>query len=268
MQAIARWGAFLNQIRERHAQVLTETDAALTPVLQQLAGGGDTAPMSQQLTAALARLQELESRVEDTWHQKVEATFADENIATAVRDAEFDKGRALRHQLSLNRELYEPQIWDRLARAQYAHAQATQPPLICSGCRNALSLPLVARAFTFSCPQCRTAIAYDPSALMKQMSALGAHSCAQVAAANEWRAMRDAAAALGRQRPPHTLDLIVNYERSQVNYWRSYWGTRSQFEPERGNVAAEVTASMYQWYTNFAEFETAWVAAGRPKTAP
>lgn len=265
MQALQRWDAFLAQIRDRHAAVIAECDAALAPVLQQLTAGGDIGAVSRQLSMTRSRLMELEGRIEETFQSKVEAAFESEGASGAMVTGEMMKGRRQRRMLEFARDLHEPMVLDRLVRMQYAHAQATQAPLVCSHCRNVMPLPLVGRNMAIRCA-CGGSTEYVPSDLMKMMSATGADAVAKVAAQAEWRQMVEAEQLQHEQRPPYSLELIMHIERTQIAYYRAYWTMRGQFEPERSDVVREIRAIMEPWYVTRAEYEPAWVAAGRPRS--
>jgi hypothetical protein len=180
-------------------------------------------------------------------------------------NAEFMKGRRQRWALEFARDLHEPMVLDRLVRMQYAHAQATQAPLVCNNCRNVMPLPLVGRNMPIRCA-CGGGADYVPSDLMKMVSATGADAVAKVAAQAEWRQMVEASNLKHEQRPPYSIDLIMHIERTQIAYYRAYWTMRGQFEPERSDVVREIRAIMEPWYVTSAEFEPAWVAAGRPRS--
>jgi hypothetical protein len=96
--------------------------------------------------------------------------------------------------------------------------------------------------------------------------AIGAHAIAQEAAIVEWRAMRAAERALHAVRPPRPLAVIKAYEQAQIAYWRRYLAVRAQFEPVLArDPSLEIRSRMEQWYVSSAEYEEAWVAAGRPR---
>jgi hypothetical protein len=102
--------------------------------------------------------------------------------------------------------------------------------------------------------------------LGESVLAVGAHAVAQEAAVVPWRAMRAAERALHAVRPPRPLEVIKAYERAQIAYWRHYLAVRSNFEPILArDPALEIRSRMEQWYVSSAEYEEAWVAAGRPR---
>jgi len=100
----------------------------------------------------------------------------------------------------------------------------------------------------------------------ESVAALAAHAVPQEAVVHEWRAMRAAERAMRAIRPPVPLAAIKAYERAQIAYWRAYLRVRSQFEPILArDPALEIRSRMEQWYVSSAEYEEAWVAAGRPR---
>jgi len=102
--------------------------------------------------------------------------------------------------------------------------------------------------------------------LGESVAALAAHAVAQEAAVHEWRAMRAAERALHAMRPPRTLAIVQAYEAAQITYWRKYISVRAEYEPILArDPAMEIRSRMEQWYVYTAEFEEAWVAAGRPR---
>lgn len=103
--------------------------------------------------------------------------------------------------------------------------------------------------------------------LGETVAALASHAVAQEAAVVEWQAMRAAERALHAIRPPRPLAPIRAYEQAQITYWRRYLAVRAQFEPILArDPALEIRSRMEQWYVSSAEYEEAWVAAGRPRT--
>ena len=265
MSALARWDAFLGQIEARAASVRSDAEATGRAFIASVAAGGDYVPMSHQLMAVNNRLQDLEKNITDTWHAKVDDAIAAENLGEDRRWAAFGKGEALRHALDDLREELEPRLFAELSRQRYQHAIAQKRDVRCAKCGQPLATPLVFRAIDLACA-CGARTPYEPGELMRSVAAIGAHAVAQESVNREWRAMRAAERALHAVRPPRPLAVVKTYERAQIAYWRAYLGVRSQYEPELGvDIAMEIRSRMEQWYVSSAEFEEAWVAAGRPR---
>jgi hypothetical protein len=102
--------------------------------------------------------------------------------------------------------------------------------------------------------------------LGESVVATAGHAVAQEQAVGEWRAMRVAERALHAMRPPRTLAIVQAYEAAQIAYWRKYLAVRAQFEPILArDPSLEIRSRMDPWYRSSAEYEEAWVAAGRPR---
>lgn len=224
MSALARWDGFLAQVARRHAEVLAAAEVAARHFVARIAAAGDPAPLSHELMGVNARLQDLESKIIDTWHAQVEDAILGEGLGVPARDRAYATGLATKRTLDTHREELAPRVLAELARQRYAHGDAI------SG------------------------------------AAIGAHAIAQEAATLEWRAMRAAEWALHDTRPPHALPAVLEVERTQLAYWRTYLAIRARMEPVLArDPALEIRARMESWYLHTAEYEPAWVAAGRPR---
>lgn len=264
--AVARWDAFLAQIQHRHQEVIAQADLAARAFIASVAAGGDIHPLSLELMAVRARLQDLETRIIDTWHAQVEQAIEDDGLGVAERDREYAKGLALQRALDDQREELEPRVFAELARQRYAHAQLAPRPVVCAACGAQYTGPIAFRAVELSCG-CGARMVFEPGELLRSVAAIGAHAFAQEAAVVQWRAMRAAERRMHDLRPPRPLQAIVDYERAQIAYWQAYLAVRAQLEPELArDPAHEIRSRMEAWYVSQAEYEEAWVAAGRPRT--
>jgi hypothetical protein len=266
MSAIARWDGFLAQIGERHSGVRVEAEGSARAFIAQIAAGGDYLPLSHQLMAINNRLQELESKIMDTWHEKVDDAITGEGNSTAERDRQRGKGELLKDQLEDLREEMEPRIFAELARQRFTHAQAQHQPATCQHCRGQFAAPPAFVSYEMACTACGQQTTVEPSELLRSVAAVGTHAVAQEATNAEWRMMKNAERAMRAYRPPYPIEAIKANERAQITYWFKYISVRSQFEPILArDPAREVRDRMEQWYTMFAEHEESWRAAGRPR---
>lgn len=266
MSAIARWDAFLAQIGERHNAVRVEAEGSARAFIAQIAAGGDYLPLSHQLMAINHRLQELESKIIDTWNEKVDDAITGEGNSTAERDRQRAKGQSLKEQLEDLREEMEPRIFAELARQRFTQAQAQHAPTTCQHCRAQIAAPPAFVSYEMACTACGKPTLVEPGELLRSVAAVGTHAVAQEAAIPEWRMMKQAERAMRAYRPPYPIEAIKANERAQITYWFKYISVRSQFEPILArDPAREVRDRMEQWYTMFAEHEESWRAAGRPR---
>jgi hypothetical protein len=266
MSSLARWDGFLAQIEGRHREVRTEAAAMALDAVAGLCAGGDYLPLSHQLSAVEHRLQELERKIIDTWHEKVDDAICGVGHGEAVRTAAREKGEALQHRLDDEREELLIRIMADLARQRYKRAVAQHRPPPCSGCGAGLDAPVSFRALDLRCGGCGATTTWQPPELMVSVASIGTHPMSQEQATGEWRAMRAAERALNAIRPPRALAPVKAVELAQIAYWRTYLAARAWFEPELGrDPNMEIRRRMQQWYESHAEFEEGWVKAGRPR---
>jgi hypothetical protein len=266
MTARARWGAFLSQIEARHRAVRQDALNAAAALMDQIVGT-DTQPISQSFAPMEARMQDLERRIADTWHEKVVDALVDEEGGDAGLVAEvYDEGDEMCWSLENARTQLEQHIYADLARRLFARGLFEWRGRFCYECGAALSPPICARALELRCVNCGQATIFEPGELMRGVAAIGAHALSFEQAQPEWLAMRAAERRVRRRRPPCPLPLLKEYERTQIAYWYTYIQARAQLEPELGrDVALEVRSRMEQWYRDRAEYEPEWVHGGRPR---
>jgi len=118
MSAAQRWDGFLAQIADRHGQVCAEAAAA--------AIGADPQPIANAWMAQETRLKDLETKIIETWNEKVDAAFEAENTGPDARAAARRKGEDLKFSLENTREDTHHAIWvataQRMQQAGAAHA--------------------------------------------------------------------------------------------------------------------------------------------------
>jgi hypothetical protein len=264
MNASARWDAFLNQIAGRHRQVAEE---AATAALDALAAAGfDPTPIASAWISVDNRLIELETRIDETWNDKVEAAFEAEGASSAVTAAERNKGVQLRDTLEIAREQLHHHVFAEAAHRIHAKALEARRDRSCAKCGTPLDIPISYRALNLKCRSCPALTSFEPGDDMRRVAAFGAHALASQIAWQHWLAMRQADHAIRRHRGPATIQLLKDYERAQIAYWMVYVRARATFEPEMGrDLGFEVRSRMEGWYRMSAEHEQAWVAAGRPR---
>jgi hypothetical protein len=267
MSALLRWDGFLAQLQQRAAEIRSEAAVAARQFIDTVANGGDILPLSHQWSAVSARLSEIESRIEATWHAKVSDALDADGVAVPEVARAFDKGRAVGYALQDLHEELEHELFAELAHTRYRTGVAAMVPIACSGCRASLMPPVAYRTIEVGCA-CGAKTVYQPNELLMSAGAVATHHVSQHAAVVPWRAMQQAGRAVSAFRPPAPLHVLQQYEAAQIAYWKMYFQQRSTFEPLLGrDIAAEVRARLEPWYVSSAEFEPAWVQAGRPRAA-
>lgn len=267
MSAPERWKNFLSQIATRHEAILAEAFAQARTVL---AGSNfDVPALMVSLGALRLRLQELETRIIDTWNEKVEATFEAEGISHEDEALARREGELLARSLERKREKLEPYVLAGAARRLQEIALTSRPRFTCGSCGATHDPSLAYRAVDVRCPQCGVTGVFEPGPLLRQVEATGSHAIAWVESEPEWNAMKDIEDLLRDTRPPAPLDLLVAYEDAQIAYYRRYFSAQGLFLPEVArDLEKFVRSRLETWYTMSAEHEESWRAAGRPRKLP
>ena len=260
-RAPERWAGFLSQIRERHGAVCAEAEASLLATLR--AANHDPNVLATAWAPLHHRLQELETKIIETWDKQVEGVFESEGYPRDLQATEREKGEELRFALENAHQATEMRILATGAREMYARAVASQRAAACPRCGAALTVPFTYQAINVACP-CGSTFVFEPAPMARNVVAFGAHPLAWEAAQAEWLSMRDAERRYRRTRPPVPIAVIKHYERSQIAFWTRYVGHRAHFEPAMQNVPLEVRSRMEAFYRS-AEHEEEWVRAGRPR---
>lgn len=263
VRAAERWQGFLTQIHDRHTLVREEAAAAARDALRE--SGYDVTPIGVAWQGVNDRLMELERRIIDTWHEKVESAFEAEGYPRPALDIERRKGEDIAFILENARQSTEMHVFADGAREIHARAAAAQHERNCPTCTAPLDVPVVYRALNLRCTHCGAVATFEPGTLARTAIAFGAHALAWVSAETEWNAMRESERRVRERRPPVPLALLKTHEQTQLAYWFKYFTTKAEFEPALSDVAREVRARMEWWYTSSAEHEEEWRAAGRPR---
>ncbi len=264
--ALARWQSFLAQIDGRHASVRAEAAASGGAFIATIAADGDAAPLSHQLMAVNTRLMALEAMIDEAWHAKVHDAFIAEGADYDACIEMHGVGRQVGDRLDEARAELETSLMAEFATARFAHVLVRRGGAVCGTCGAVLLAPVALRSFTLTCGACGQRSTLAPGDDLRMVAAIAAHPIAQQVALPQWRDMRRALATLGAQRPPRPLFLIQAAEVTQLAYWRVYFAARAAFEPILArDPDLEIRARMEPWYRSHAEFEEAWVAAGRPR---
>jgi hypothetical protein len=260
--ASARWGAFLQQIADRHAAICAEAEEGTRAGLA--ATEYDFTPIAHAWMAVIDRLKELERRIVDTWHEKVSAVFEQEAADASTLARELQRGQDLAFELENRRESAEQRAFAAGARELHRRAAATQTEQRCRQCGAPLSVPVSFIAVNVQCQHCQTLGTFEPGTWARSAVASGGHAMAWEAAEGEWLAMRRAERAVHATRSPTPLALLKAYETAQIAYWTRYCSAKAAYAPELRNVPLEVRSRMQHWWTQM-ECEEEWRRAGSPR---
>ena len=258
----ARWDGFLAQVRERFVQILGEARQGCPALLEQ--AGFDPIPMGNAWTAIEARLQQLETKVRDTWDDQVESAFEEDGAPPHFVDQQRAKGDALVDWFEVERERTRIQIFADAGRAVFQRAAAeVGRSFACVRCGAPLQVPFTFRALNVSCPHCATVNGYEPGTRMR-MGEVCVHPLCEEASLQQWLAMRQAESAWRAARPV-TIGHLKAWERAQIGYWHAYLSTRVRLLPDTAPAFdADLRGRMRHFYDQM-DREGAWIQAGRPR---
>lgn len=258
----ARWEGFLAQVRERYMQILQEARDGCPQLLVQ--ADYDPMPMGNAWTAIEVRLEQLETKIDDTWSDQVESAFEEAGAPPHVVDHERRKGEALRDFMEVERERTRIGIFANAGRAFFERAVAeTGRTFPCARCGAPLEVPFTFRALNVPCPHCTTVNGFEPGMRMR-MGEMCVHPLCEEASFSQWLASRQAENAWRAARPV-TIAHLKGWERAQIAYLHAYLSARVRLLPDTAQAFdADLRGRMRYFYDQM-DREAAWIQAGRPR---
>jgi hypothetical protein len=161
----ARWQGFLDKIQERADEILAEAYPGCMAVFVE--GGHDPFTMGNVLPAVRSRLQDLSSKVQDTWFEKVSNAFFASGLSWDTgMTAEHAKLAATQHALSASFDAFEIRIKADAARMLTALLEKKVPTeLRCTQCGGPIPVPQRFVAVNVQCGACRSVNTFEPGEL-------------------------------------------------------------------------------------------------------
>lgn len=258
----ARWDGFLAQVRERFLGIMQEAQAGCPMLLEQ--ADFDPIPMSNAWGAIEMRAKQLESKIEDTWNDQVEATFESAGAPPEAIAWERGKGDQLRDFMEIERERNRIAIFADAGRKFFQRATSeTGKTFGCVRCGAPIEVPFTFRALNITCPHCTTVNGFEPGTRMR-MGEMCIHPLCEEAAWNQWVAMHQAETAWRRSRGA-TIEILKAWERAQIAFWHTYFSTRVRLMPDTAAAFDADLRSRLRHFYDSMEREGAWIRAGRPR---
>ncbi len=264
---INRWDAFLASIEKRHAELMAEALQGCEAL--HLQTGLDPSAMTTAWSGVNARALGLETKISDTWSDKVDDALDDAGASSAVWDRELAKGEALGDRLELERERVRVRIFADAARRlmeRASHEQQTEHH--CTQCGALLAVPEgTSRAINLTCPHCQAVNTYEPGSWTRWVEGYCVQPLTEEASWDWWLAARAAEARL-REARNTTLDLIQAYEAALIAHNQAFFRLRARTFPAfAGDEDAYLRGRMAQFYAEM-DRENAWIQAGKPRRIP
>lgn len=258
----ARWEGFLQQIRDRFVGILNEAREGCPALLEQ--AGFDPIPMGNAWHAIEMRAKQLETKIEETWNDQVEAAFESAGAPPQAVAYERSKGDATRDWMEVEREKTRIGIYCDAGRRIFDRARAEiGRSFACSRCGAPLDVPFTFRALNVTCPHCATVNGFEPGTNIR-MAEICVHPLCEEASFSQWLAMRAAERAMHAARPTQIQHLKA-YERAQIAYWQAYLVTRGRLLPDTAQAFDADLRGKMRFFYDMMDREGAWIQAGRPR---
>lgn len=226
-----RWQGFLGKIEARQAEIFQEAEEGLREIMA--AHPEDYQPYGNALTGIRFRLDELRTKVDETWSEQVEPKF-EEASDDGFLDQGLDSKQDFLRLLDERWTAFEAHMEAEYYRQLYPRAvAAAQKPMHCVHCGAELQLPQRHEPVSLPCPYCRAVNQIIPDAAISNYYGGGPHAFACEAAlplrhaveryrieVDRWRRARSWA--------PETAESLEKWEAMESAYWQKYAEVRSQ----------------------------------------
>lgn len=234
MSAEARWTGFLDKLTGRHAQILEEARDGCLGLLE--ACDGDIGPMSQGWTAMNVRALQLESKITNTWSEKVEG------VADDVVHAHEDRGHALERALERQRELCRIGLYADAARHIWTRALEEQVSAFgCTQCAGPIEVPPTMRSINLTCPSCSAVTTFEPGQRVRSIAHTCIHPLCEAATLAQSDAVAAAQEAVHANETPQTVDALIGAYRV---YWTAYLELRASMSGDPLDLEKELTGRL------------------------
>lgn len=237
-----RWSGFLESVASRHAQVMREAHEGCLGLFE--ACDGDLGPLTSAWTAMQARAQALESKVEATWHDKVEGLMASAGLDEGAVEEQGSRGQRLVRELEQQREHVRVHLYAQAARRIWARARAEHvASLDCPQCAAPLVPPVTLVSVNLTCAACGAVTTFEPGSRMRSVGSAAIPALLEEATLPEVDALRGAEEALhgAHGEPPALVDAL---EAAHLAYWTKWLELRATWEGRDLDLQHELTGRM------------------------
>jgi hypothetical protein len=268
-ETLARWGAFEQKIRDRLTEVMQEAEAGFKDLVAS--DPTDAITFGNAEGAINARVEGLLQKLHETFSSQVTMALAGgpdldraieqmETTSTAMRLAW--KRLAMRSKTDLYRAMYT------------RVAAEMQRPVSCTGCGAPLAKTTPHRVEAIACSACRTLVQAAPAPVVSTYFGSAGHVFAEAAtlekrAAIDEQRRRAHSGRKARGYADEPLESLKEWERMELDYWRTYFETAAKILPSTPKEIDEWVASRMQpFYESLERSNDVWRRArGLPTRA-
>jgi hypothetical protein len=241
-----RWESFLGKIAERQKEIFTEAEAGIDEIIA--AYPEDVMPLGNALSGLRFRVDELRTKINDTWDNQVEPKFSD--VGGEFLDRGFDRKEDFLQELSAAWDLFEARMRSKFYRALEPRAkERAHKPVPCVGCGGELTPPNRYESHSVKCPSCNAVNQVMADTAVALYEGRG-HAFGEEAAlplrheierfrisVNRWRRARDWA--------PEPIESMDQWAEMERRYWETYADVAGRAvgrPPDREFVESRVNA--------------------------
>lgn len=258
-EVLARWAAFEQKIQQRFDEILQEADAGFKDLVAT--DPTDAITFGNAEGAIHARVEALVQKLHETFSSQVTMALS----GSGELDGAIERMDARSNAMRL--------AWKRLAmrsktdlyRAMYARvAEAMKNPVPCTGCGTPLVKTTPHRVEAITCPACRSVVQAAPEPVVSTYFLSAGHVFAEAAtldkrAAIDEQRRRAHAGRKARGYADEPLESLREWERMELDYWRTYFETSARILPSSPKEIDEWIASRMQpFYESLERSNDVW----------
>jgi len=231
-----RWDVFLSRISDTFNETLQEA----TPPLIQLTNEnpGQTQPLLVAWSGIKSQLQQLISKIGNTWQETVSPQMEAYGYKTGSYDwsIECNKGTMLENKLHYELALNEIIIMGRCAELYYQKTfEESKLNFRCRQCTSPIEVnENIFRSHYESCPYCNTVNTYEPSTSIRNIEWFAVNNLAAYYCLPEWEE-KSTLEYISRSDGPGNEsynEYLQKYTTANNTYWQKYLKERIKIIPE------------------------------------
>ncbi len=240
-----RLESFVNQIKQRHQEIMLEAEAGCREIIAQ--NPDDMIPLGNACGALDRRFDQLRVKLDDTWGDKIQDMFIEANHKKDKPVPFDDQGLDYKDLAEMEME----QAWGRLKVKLQADAyrqlwpmaqQEMMKPIACTNCGMELQPPVRHKSVTVNCPGCNAANQCIPPKAVYGYYGGAGHAFAEEAACEQRFAIEKFRWEVDRQlrinRMEHddysgeSIESMDHWLAMEQQYWNQYGAMRQQITGE------------------------------------
>jgi hypothetical protein len=256
---LARWEAFQQKIQQRFQEVMEEADTGFKDLIAT--DPTDAITFGNAEGAINARVEGLLQKLHETFSSQVTMSLA----GGADLDGAIERMEAAAAAMRLAWKRLAVRLKTDLYRAMYARAAVEmQKPVPCTTCGSPLAKTIPHRVEALKCRACSSVVQAAPAPVVSTYFLSAGHVFAEAAtlekrAAIDEQRRRAHAGRKARGYADEPLESLKEWERLELDYWRTYFETSAKILPSTPQEIDEWVASRMQpFYESLERANDVW----------